>query len=89
MALNEKEKTLRPEIRLLNRLLRETSSSGRDAVFREDLSLLGSDDGYFADLVKRMLSDVERQPENPRKGELLRKLKDIKQEVKELVRTKK
>ncbi|GAQ85667.1 hypothetical protein KFL_002480050 [Klebsormidium nitens] len=89
VALAEKEKTLRPEIRLLNRLLREKNSSGRNAIFQEDLSLLQSEDGYFAGLVKRMLGDVERQPENPRKGELLRKLKDIKQEMKELSRTKK
>lgn len=89
MALEEKEKTLRPEIRLLNRLLREKNASGRNTIFREDLSLLSSEDGYFASLVMRMLSDVERQPENPRKGELLKKLKAIKSEMGKLSRTKK
>jgi hypothetical protein len=88
VALAEKEKTLRPEIRLLNRLLRVKSSAERTAIFQEDLSLLESEDGYFAGLLKRMLTDVERQPEHPRKAELLAKLKTVKQEMRELLKSK-
>jgi len=80
-ALKEKEKTLRPEIRLLNRLLRAKTKAERAALLSTDAPSLTSDKGYFFTLLERMAKDVERQPANQKQKELVSQLKAIKTEA--------
>jgi len=80
-ALSEKEKTLRPEIRLLNRLLRADTEAQRMALLREEPETLASDNEYFFGLVKMMEKDVDGQKHNPNRRELVQKLKKIGKEA--------
>jgi hypothetical protein len=78
-AFEAKNATLRPEIQLLNRLLRAEDALGRKR------ALNGADAGaqltmngrYFFGLLDRMEGDVRRSPEGPQRGALLEKLGDI------------
>jgi uncharacterized protein (UPF0216 family) len=73
-----KEKTLRPEIQLLNQLLRAKTKAERQSVLAQDPPTLVLNDGYFFKLLERMAKDVGRQPENPKQQELVAQLQAIK-----------
>jgi len=77
-ALKMKEKTLRPEIQLLNQLLRAKTKAERQSVLAQDPPTLVLNDGYFFKLLERMAKDVGRQPENPKQQELVAQLQAIK-----------
>jgi len=78
ICVEEKEKTLRPEIRLLNRLLRCGTSKERALLLvAERDGALQRDDGYFFELVDKMQGDVSRSKNEP----LLAQLKDIESEA--------
>lgn len=83
VAMEEKQKTLRPEIQLLNSLLSADSTAGRRSILNtpESVEQLQMNDKYFFGLVERMMSDVKRQPESARKVQLATRLKDIKKEA--------
>lgn len=83
IAMEEKNNTLRPEIKLLNRLIAEPKSFKRKQVLntREAGEALQMNDGYFFTLLTRMTADVENQPSNPQKKPLLSQLQDIKLEA--------
>ncbi|CAI5481758.1 unnamed protein product [Closterium sp. Yama58-4] len=80
VAMAEKEKTLRPEIRMLNQLLRDKTPADRAKTLAayEEYLVAGS---YFFHLLNRMLVDVESQ--KPPQTKLLSQLRTINREVKE------
>ncbi|CAI5535923.1 unnamed protein product [Closterium sp. Naga37s-1] len=80
VAMVEKEKTLRPEIRMLNQLLRDKTPADRAKTLAayEEYLVAGS---YFFHLLNRMLVDVESQ--KPPQTKLLSQLRTINREVKE------
>jgi hypothetical protein len=80
-ALEVKQTTLRPEIRLLNRLLQCDNEKDMKVIIRESQGLLLSEDGYFLTLLHRMMGDIEGQPDGPQKSELLAKLRFINNET--------
>eukprot|EP00897_Mesotaenium_endlicherianum_P008239 jgi/Mesen1/7443/ME000389S06783 len=82
VAMMEKEKTLRPEIRLLNKLIRDKNPSERMVTIQNNGKYLQSD-SYFFTLLNRMALDVEHQPPNDEQRKLLTKLKSIQREAKE------
>lgn len=82
IAMEEKNKTLRPEIRLLNKLLTEKKSGERIKTIQANLHYLEAD-SYFFQLLNRLTLDVERQPDNPKKAELMVQMKSIVRETKE------
>lgn len=79
-AMEEKNKTLRPEIRMLNQLLREKTSSERTKTLSEYSAFL-SPGSYFFHLLNRMLVDVEGQ--RPPQTKLLAQIRTISKEAKE------
>ncbi|KAG6550601.1 hypothetical protein Mapa_007854 [Marchantia paleacea] len=84
-ALSVKEATLRPEIRLLNQLLRETAEKDRANTIQANLQCL-SPDSYFYQLLTRMISDVESQKSNPNRLRLLTQLRMINKETREVAK---
>lgn len=84
-ALSVKEATLRPEIRLLNQLLRETAEKDRANTIQANLQCLAPD-SYFYQLVTRMISDVESQKSNPNRLRLLTQLRMINKETREVAK---
>lgn len=83
-AMDAKNNTLRPEIRLLNQLLScEGDSQARKRLLNSRASgeALIADDGYFFKLLDQVSGDVHRQPDNPQKARLLLWLGDIELEA--------
>lgn len=85
VAMDEKGKTLRPEIQLLNKLLQQTRSSERSTTFKGNSQYLRND-SYFFELLRMMTKDVEKQPDSPRKSNLLKQLRIIMAEADEISR---
>eukprot|EP00270_Netrium_digitus_P003325 TRINITY_DN13806_c0_g1_i2.p1 TRINITY_DN13806_c0_g1~~TRINITY_DN13806_c0_g1_i2.p1 ORF type:complete len:269 (-),score=52.74 TRINITY_DN13806_c0_g1_i2:169-975(-) len=85
-AMEEKEKTLRPEIRLLNQLLRQSRTTERVVTINMNLPFL-CPDSYFFQLLGRMIVDVQGQ-KNPseKQQNLLVLLKTIERETREVSR---
>eukprot|EP00250_Pteridium_aquilinum_P001378 c11580_g1_i1 orf=579-1250(-) len=86
IAMQEREKTLRPEIQLLNQLLRDNGASERSRTMSRFLDYLKSD-SYFFQLLNRMTLDVEKQPtsrSNPEQMKLLAQLRAINKEAREV-----
>lgn len=79
VAMEEKQKTLRPEIQLLNNLMAATTVPERERVLSQDTAkeALTMNNGYFFGLLDRMISDVLRQPDNGRKKDLMDQLQEI------------
>lgn len=85
-AMAVREKTLRPEIQLLNQLLRDDGASERAKTMKKGSDYLRSD-SYFFQLLNRMIMDVEKQPNNPsnpEKSKLLSQLRAINKEAREI-----
>jgi hypothetical protein len=82
VAMAEKNKTLRPEIRLLNQLLTDNGVQERAKTIQSNLDYLRTD-SYFFQLLSRMLADVEKQRNNPKRLLLLAQLRTISKETKE------
>lgn len=90
-AMEAKNATLRPEIRLLNQLLGcEEDAQARKQLLNRQASgdALTSDDGYFFKLLEQVTADVVKQPENPRKASLLQWLAQIKVEANQRLQPK-
>ncbi|KAL0038104.1 hypothetical protein WJX79_002967 [Trebouxia sp. C0005] len=79
VAMEEKQKTLRPEIQLLNNLMAATTVPERERVLSQDTAKQAQimNNGYFFGLLDRMISDVNRQPDNRRKKDLMDQLQEI------------
>lgn len=79
VAMEEKQKTLRPEIQLLNNLMAATTVPERERVLSQDTAKQAQtmNNGYFFGLLDRMISDVNRQPDNRRKKDLVDQLQEI------------
>lgn len=79
VAMEEKQKTLRPEIQLLNNLMAATTVPERERVLSQEAAkkALTMNNGYFFGLLDRMISDVKRQPDNRRKEDLMDQLQEI------------
>lgn len=86
VAMDEKGKTLRPEIQLLNQLLRKNRASERSATFTGNLEYVRNG-SYFFELLRMMTKDVEMQPDSPQKSKLLKRLQIIRTEADEISRT--
>lgn len=86
VAMDEKGKTLRPEIQLLNQLLQQNRGSERSATFRGNSQYLRND-SYFFELLRMMTNDVEMQPDSPQKSKLLKRLQIIMTEADAISRT--
>ncbi|KAL2641943.1 hypothetical protein R1flu_009530 [Riccia fluitans] len=84
-ALQVKETTLRPEIRLLNQLLRDTAEKDRASTIQANVQYLSSD-SYFFQLLTRMINDVESQKTNPNRLRLLTQLRMINKETREVAK---
>ncbi|KAK9812959.1 hypothetical protein WJX72_006509 [[Myrmecia] bisecta] len=83
IAMEEKQKTLRPEIQLLNRLIAEDSSSARKQILntQEAGRTLVMNNRYFFGLLDKFTRDVNGQPDNARKMKLSMQLREIKKEA--------
>ncbi|EFJ12116.1 hypothetical protein SELMODRAFT_425709 [Selaginella moellendorffii] len=68
-AMAAKDKTLRPEIRLFNKLLRDNSSAERQQTISENHAYL-HEGSYFFELLDRMTKDVESQKSSPDRTKL-------------------
>ncbi|KAL4430850.1 hypothetical protein ABPG75_006106 [Micractinium tetrahymenae] len=79
-AFEAKQATLRPEIRLLNRLLSAEGPEQRAQILAapEAGQQLLMSDRYFFSLLGRMLGDVARQPEGEQRAQLLARLEAVK-----------
>lgn len=86
VAMDEKGKTLRPEIQLLNQLLRKNKASERSATFTGNLEYVRNG-SYFFELLRMMTKDVEMQLDSPQKSKLLKRLQIIRTEADEISRT--
>ena len=89
VAVSVKEATLRPEIRLLNALLRAESEAQRAPLYAQQAPALVSDGEYFFALVERMTRDVEAQPGGPlnaRRDSTLAALRAIAREARKATR---
>ncbi|KAG2484601.1 hypothetical protein HYH03_016642 [Edaphochlamys debaryana] len=84
-AWDVKQSSLRPELQLLNRLVRAGGEPERRQIYLEGgpslPPLLSSDGRWFFRTLERLTGDVERQPPNPDKVPLLSKLKAIAREA--------
>lgn len=81
-AMAEKEKTLRPELRMLNQLLRDKNAAERSVTMSRHVACLQSD-SYLFTFLNRMILDVEGQPESGQRTKLLLQLRSIQREAKE------
>ncbi|MCJ1425927.1 hypothetical protein MMC29_003828 [Sticta canariensis] len=91
ICMEEKQKTLRPEIQLLNTLLQTQSRDSREKIMStpESIEAMRMNNEYFDSLINRMitatqttaLADVDRQPAAAQKSPLLQQLKEIQQEA--------
>ncbi|KAH7286350.1 hypothetical protein KP509_32G002800 [Ceratopteris richardii] len=84
-AMQEREKILRPEIQLLNQLLRDKGTSDRKRTMDQFQEYLTSD-SYFFQLLNRMTLDVENQRKDVEQMKLLAQLRTIGKEAKEVSR---
>ncbi|GIL69087.1 hypothetical protein Vretimale_17336 [Volvox reticuliferus] len=89
-AWSVKHSTLRPELQLLNNLVRAETEAERKQLYISGgpdlLSTLVMNDRWFATALGRMAADVERQPPNPGKAQLLSRLRAIQRETEALER---
>lgn len=83
VAMEEKGKTLRPEIRLLNELIAVDDSVKRKRILNTKSAgeALQMNEGYFFILLSQFRSDVEKQPDKPGKNDLLDQLQEIEMEA--------
>eukprot|EP00899_Mesostigma_viride_P023032 jgi/Mesvir1/3913/Mv19856-RA.1 len=84
ITMQEKEKTLRPEIQLLNALLRAPSEQERQKIYVEDKNrqwFVNPKDSYFFKLVDMMMKDVEQSKGNPKRMFILKQLQEIQKET--------
>ncbi|KAG2425595.1 hypothetical protein HXX76_013638 [Chlamydomonas incerta] len=84
-AWTVKQATLRPELQLLNGLVRAESDAARRQMYvnggSDLVDTLCMNDRWFFSMLERMTNDVERQPPNPGKAQLLTRLRSIKKEA--------
>lgn len=83
-AMEVKQKSLRPEIQLLNELLSAEDSAARRRLLNRQQAgeTLELDGGYFFQLLQRVTKDLEAQPAHlPERAVLLEKLRDIRAEA--------
>lgn len=88
IAMDEKQKTLRPEIQLLNTLLACRTREERRKVYEapDTLETLTMNDRYFfRSLLDRMIGDVKRQQPSPKQAQLSKQLMDVKDETERVV----
>jgi len=83
IAMEEKGKTLRLEIQLMNKLLNETDQYERSKTIRSNSLYIADSDGYFYELLNRMTTDVENLKDSPKKQKLLTQIRAVTREVKE------
>lgn len=83
VAMEEKSKTLRPEIRLLNELVAQKDSVQRKRILNSKSAgeALQMNEGYFFILLSQFTSDISGQADNPGKKELLERLQEIEYET--------
>ncbi|GIL48934.1 hypothetical protein Vafri_5430, partial [Volvox africanus] len=85
-----KNSTLRPELQLLNNLVRAETEAERKQLYTSGgsdlLSTLVMNDRWFITALGRMAADVERQPPNPGKAQLMSRLRAIQRETEALER---
>ncbi|KAG2451149.1 hypothetical protein HYH02_004416 [Chlamydomonas schloesseri] len=85
-----KQATLRPELQLLNGLVRAETDAARRQMYvsggSDLVDTLSMNDRWFFSMLERMTNDVERQPPNPGKAQLLNRLRSIKKETEALER---
>ncbi|PNW71008.1 hypothetical protein CHLRE_17g742550v5 [Chlamydomonas reinhardtii] len=83
-----KQATMRPELQLLNGLVRAESDAARRQMYvsggSDLVDTLRMNDRWFFSMLERMTNDVERQPPNPGKAQLLTRLRSIKKEAEAL-----
>jgi hypothetical protein len=83
-AVEEKEKTLKPEIRLLNQLLRTKERPARALLLAAHTAELVSDGGLFFTMLVRLTRDIEAQPASSAQREAtLTQLRCIAKEARE------
>ncbi|GLI66929.1 hypothetical protein VaNZ11_010959 [Volvox africanus] len=89
-AWSVKHSTLRPELQLLNILVRAETEAERKQLYMSGgtdlLSTLVMNDRWFLTALDRMAADVERQPPNPGKAQLMSRLRAIQRETEALER---
>eukprot|EP01018_Ginkgo_biloba_P008445 Gb_30721 [translate_table: standard] len=83
VAMDVKGKTLRPEVQLLNQLLRDTSVFERSKTFNSYKQYL-SRESYFFQLLSMLSKDVEMMMDSPQKLKLLKQLDCIKKEAEKI-----
>ena len=86
VAMEEKNKTLRPEIQLLNKLLKEKDRQERKRLLNRKASgdALAMNGGYFFSLLEKFTSDVEAQQQkmmSSSSSQLLTQLREIKEDA--------
>ncbi|KAJ7518175.1 hypothetical protein O6H91_21G058300 [Diphasiastrum complanatum] len=81
-AQKVKERTLRPEIQLLNQLLRDKGTAERRKTIENNKQYLNAD-SYFFQLLGQMIHDVEKQHGNPQSLKLLTQLRMISSDTKD------
>lgn len=86
IAMEEKGKTLRPEIQLMNKLLNSTDQYERAKTIQSNALFIANTDSYFYELLQRMTTDVENLKESPKRQQLLTQIKTVTREVKEASR---
>lgn len=81
VCMEEKQKTLRPEIQLLNTLLATPSRDRRHELMTtpQSIEIMRMNNEYFDSLINRMIIDVDRQP--AQNLALAQQLKDIQQQA--------
>ncbi|EFJ47400.1 hypothetical protein VOLCADRAFT_92060 [Volvox carteri f. nagariensis] len=92
-AWKVKQSSLRPELQLLNDLIRAETEAERKQLYisggSDLLSTLSMNDRWFASALGRMAADVERQPPNQGKAQLLGRLRAIQKETEALEKQQK
>eukprot|EP00271_Cylindrocystis_brebissonii_P018379 TRINITY_DN5165_c0_g1_i1.p1 TRINITY_DN5165_c0_g1~~TRINITY_DN5165_c0_g1_i1.p1 ORF type:complete len:276 (-),score=54.36 TRINITY_DN5165_c0_g1_i1:320-1147(-) len=82
VALAERHKMLRPEIGLLNKLLRQRTSGERLPTIQANLQYF-VEGGYFFQILNQMTLDYDRQPANDQRDDMLVRCKSVGREVRE------
>ncbi|KAK9831613.1 hypothetical protein WJX74_002567 [Apatococcus lobatus] len=78
-AMAEKQKHLRPEIRLLNQLMQIQDDSQRLKLLQASKNTVQMNDGYFLKLVDNMMKDLKRQPKSSGSALAIHQLQSIQQ----------
>lgn len=87
IAGEAKNRTLRPEIQLFNKLFQAKSAQERQVIYEADMTCLFSDDYYFQRLLlPKFEEDVKRQKDSPNRKKVLAQLRSINKEVNKLTK---